>query len=131
MHSEGYVMGREQERWRKLRVSTSVLSRFTHVQLLATSWTVVYQAPLSMRFSSQEYRNVLPFPSPWDLPHPGIKPKSLMSAALAGGFFTTSTTWEAHVYIRIKVYIYIYFFRFFSTVVYSKMLNIVPYLFYI
>ena len=77
MHSDGYVMGREQERWRKLRVGMSVLSRFTHVQLFVTSWTVAHQAPLSMRFSSQEYWNGLPFPSPWDLPGPGIEPKSL------------------------------------------------------
>ena len=34
---------------------------------------------------------------PWDLPDPGIEPASLMSPALAGGFFTTSTTWEAQL----------------------------------
>ena len=34
-------------------------------------------------------------PPPWDLPHPGIEPVSLMSPALAGGVFTTSATWEA------------------------------------
>ena len=49
-------------------------------------WTVVHQAPLSMGFSRQEYWSNLPFPSPRDLPNPGIKPTSL---ALAGGFFTT------------------------------------------
>ena len=38
----------------------------------------------------------LPCPPPGDLPHPGIEPLSLMSPALAGGFFTTSATWEAH-----------------------------------
>ena len=38
----------------------------------------------------------LPFPPLQDLPDPGIEPKSLLSPALAGGFFTTSTTWEAH-----------------------------------
>ena len=38
----------------------------------------------------------MPFPSPGDLPNPGIDPESLMSPALADGFFTTSTTWEAH-----------------------------------
>ena len=38
----------------------------------------------------------LPFPSPGDLPDPGIKHVSLMSPALAGGFFTTSASWEAH-----------------------------------
>ena len=53
------------------------------------------QAPLSMGFSRQEYWSELPFPSPGDLPDPGIEPISLMSPALAGKFFTTSTTWEA------------------------------------
>ena len=42
---------------------------------------------------------LLPFPSPGDLPDPGIKPASLLSPALAGRVFTTSTTWEAPVYI--------------------------------
>ena len=41
-----------------------------------TPWTVVYQAPLSMGFSRQEYQSELPFPSPGDLPDPGIKPES-------------------------------------------------------
>ena len=39
-------------------------------------WTVAHQAPLSMGFSSQEYWSGLPFPSPGDLPHPGIEPGS-------------------------------------------------------
>ena len=43
---------------------------------LATPWTVAYQAPLSMEFSRQEYWSGLPFPSPGDLPDPGIKPRS-------------------------------------------------------
>ena len=43
------------------------------VQLLATPWTVAYQAPLSMGFSRQEYWSVLPFPSPGDLPDPEIE----------------------------------------------------------
>ena len=46
-------------------------------------------------------KNLLPFPllpplSPGDLPDPGIEPVSLKSPELAGGFFTTSTTWKAH-----------------------------------
>ena len=45
-----------------------------HVQLFATPWTVDPQAPLSMGFSRQEYWNGLPFPSPGDLPNPGIEP---------------------------------------------------------
>ena len=53
---------------------------------LATPWTVALQAPLSMRFSRQEYWSGLPFPSPGDLPDPGIESLSL---ALVGGFFTT------------------------------------------
>ena len=60
-------------------------------------WTVAHQSPLSMEFYKQEYWNKLPFPSPGDLPDTGIKPKSLMSSVLAGGFFTTSATWEAQV----------------------------------
>ena len=43
---------------------------------LATPWTVAHQAPLSMGFSRQEYWNGLPFPSPRDLPNPGIEPRS-------------------------------------------------------
>ena len=54
------------------------------------------QAPLSMGFSRQEYCSELPCPPPGDLPDPGIKLVSLRSPALAGKFFTASTTWEAH-----------------------------------
>ena len=43
---------------------------------LVTPWTVACQAPLSMRFSRQEYWSGLPFPSPGDLPDPGIEPGS-------------------------------------------------------
>ena len=48
----------------------------SHVRLFATPWTVAYQAPPSMGFSRQEYWSGLPFPSPGDLPDPGIKPRS-------------------------------------------------------
>ena len=51
-----------------------VLSHFSRVQLFATLWTGALQAPLSMRFSKQEYKSGLPCPSPKDLPDPGIKP---------------------------------------------------------
>ena len=50
-----------------------------------------------MRFSRQDYWSGLPFPPPGDLPDPRIKPMTLMSPALAGGFFTTSATWEVLV----------------------------------
>ena len=48
-----------------------------------------------MGFSRQEFWSGVPCPPPGDLPHAGIKPKSLASPALAVGFFTTSATWEA------------------------------------
>ena len=58
------------------------------VQLFATPWTVAHQAPLFMGFSRQEYWSGLSFPSPWDLPNPGIKSHTLGSATLVGRFFT-------------------------------------------
>ena len=61
-----------------------------HIWLFMTPWTVVFQAPLCMKFSRQEYWSGLPFPTPGDLPDPGIKPTSLVSPALAGGFFITA-----------------------------------------
>ena len=48
----------------------------SHVRLFATLWTVAYQAPPSMGFFRQEYWSGLPFPSPGDLPDPGIEPGS-------------------------------------------------------
>ena len=61
-------------------LSCSVVSEFV------TPWTRACQVPLSMGFSRQEYWCGLPFPSPGDLPNPGIEP---VSPALAGKFFTT------------------------------------------
>ena len=49
---------------------------FSRVWLFTTPWTAVPQAPLSMGFSRQEYWSGLPFPSPGDLPDPGIEPES-------------------------------------------------------
>ena len=71
-------------------------------------WIVAHHVPLSMVFSRQEYWSVLLCPSPRDLPEPGIEPASLTSPAFAGGFFTTSTSWDVHVYIQVYVNIYIY-----------------------
>ena len=72
-----------------------LLSRFSHVWLFATLWTIACQAPLSMGFSRQEYWSWLPCPPPGDLSDPEIEPPSLMLPSLAGGFFTTSSNWEA------------------------------------
>ena len=52
------------------------VSLLSCVRLFVTPWTVVYEAPPSMGFSRQEYWSGLPFPSPGDLPDPGIKPQS-------------------------------------------------------
>ena len=46
------------------------------VRLFVTPWTIAYQVPPSMGFSRQEYWSGLPFPSPGDLPYPGIEPRS-------------------------------------------------------
>ena len=72
-----------------------MLGGFSHVQLFATLWAIVHQSPLSTGCS----RSGLPFPSPGDLPNAGIEPPSLMSPALAGGFFTTIATWEASLLV--------------------------------
>ena len=53
-----------------------------------TLWTVACKAPLSMRLSKQEYGQELLFPTPGDLPDPGIEPES---PALVGGFFTAES----------------------------------------
>ena len=82
------------------------LSHFSPVRLSVTLCTTARRAPLSMGFSSQECWTGWPFPLPGDPPNPGIK-----SPALAGGFFTTSITWEAPslcVCVCVCVYIYIY-----------------------
>ena len=71
-----------------------MLSRFSHVQLFVTPWTIALQTPLFMEFSRQEYWSGLPCPPPGDLPYSGIDHKSLTSPALVGRFFTTSATWE-------------------------------------
>ena len=55
-----------------LKVKMKSLSR---VHLFATPWTVAHQAPLSVGFSRQEYWSGLPFPSPGDLPDPGVEPR--------------------------------------------------------
>ena len=60
--------------------------------LCCGTWAVARQAPLSMGYPRQESWSGLPFSTQGDLPDPGIEPMSLASPALAGGFFTTSTT---------------------------------------
>ena len=68
-----------------LLVVVAVVELLSRVRLYVIPWTVAHLAPLSMGFPRQEYWSGVPFPSPGDLPNPGIEPVSL---ALAGGFFT-------------------------------------------
>ena len=78
-----------------------MLSHFSHVQLFVTLWTVAHQAPLSMGFSRQEYWSGLLCPSLGDLPNSGTEPASLMSPALTGWFFTTSTNVSMYIHKKI------------------------------
>ena len=76
------------------------------VGLFAVSCTLTRQASLSMGFPKQKYWSGLPFPTPGDRPDPGIEPVSLVSPALAGGFFTTvppgkPTGISAHISVDI------------------------------
>ena len=70
-----------------------MISRVSCVEHFVTQWTIAHKAPLSKGFSRCEYWSESPCPPV--IPYPRIEPGSLMSPALAGGFLTTSTTWEA------------------------------------
>ena len=72
------------------------------VWLFVTSWTVARQPPLSIGFSRQDYWSGMPFLPPGDLSDPGFKPKS---PALAGRFFTSSTTWETLSILHMVMHI--------------------------
>ena len=63
----------------------------------ATPWSVAHQDPLSMGFPRQQYCSGLPFPNPGDLPDPGIKPTSLASCTMAGGYITTEPPGKPHI----------------------------------
>ena len=89
-------------RKKTLNIETSVTKsnrqgnkKVKSLRLFVTLWTVARQAPLSMGFSRQGYCSGWPCPTAGELPNPGTAPTSLMSPALSGGFFTTSTSWEA------------------------------------
>ena len=84
-----------------------MLSRFHCVRLYAMLWTAACQIPPSMGFSRQECRSGLLFPPPGDLPDPGVESASLVSSALAGGFFTTEKPGKPKgtlVIINLKYY---------------------------
>ena len=70
-----------------------VVSHFNHVQFFVTLWNVAHQAPLSMGFSRQEYWSGLPFPTPGDLPNPGIQPASLLISCIGRWVLYHMTKW--------------------------------------
>ena len=71
----------------------------SHVRLFATPRTEACHAPLSMEFPRQEFWSGLPFPSPGDLPDPGIEPVSPVAPALAGGFLRLVTPGKTYGHI--------------------------------
>ena len=77
----------------------SSVQSLSRVRLFATPWTVACQAPLSMGFSRQEYWSGLPFPSPGDLPNPGIEPGS---PALEADGLTSEPRYNNYKYICIQ-----------------------------
>ena len=83
---------------------------FSCVRLFVTPWTIASQAPLSMGFNRQEYWGELPCAPPGDLWDLGIQPRSLMSPALAGRFFTSTTSWEAHLLMVVSYFWPDYFY---------------------
>ena len=93
----------------KCKEYTCMLKLHTHMCVLSyqsrptlwAPWTVAHCAPLPMEFSRQEYWSGFPFPTPGYLLDAEIESASLVSLALAGRFFTTRATWEAHTHIHI------------------------------
>ena len=100
-----------------------MLSCFSWVRLFVILWTIAHQTPLSIQFSRQEYWSGLPGLPPGDLPNPGIEPECLTAPALAGGFFTTSATWEAQQFPQPGIkprcpafFLFLFFFCFCYTI---------------
>ena len=80
-----------------IRSSGSCVCMFRHSVMSDSLWLhgVAHKALLLIGFPSQEYWSGLPFPTPGDIPDPGIEPMSPVSPSLAGRFFNHWTTWEA------------------------------------
>ena len=74
--------------WLSVISALCMLSHFSHIWLFVTPWSVVHQAPLSMKFSRQEYWSGLLCLSARDFPNPGIEPTSLLRLLHCRWFFT-------------------------------------------
>ena len=105
------------------------------VWLFAAPWTVTRKVPLSMGFSRQESWNGLPFPTPGDLLNPEIKPVSLTSPVLAGGFCMTEEAPILYMkYVEmingVGIQFNLFFWRFFDVYHFLKsLLNFLQYCF--
>ena len=91
--------------WGRLLESVFVHAKLLPSHLFATPWIVAQELRhlCPWGFPRQEYWSGLLCPPPGNLPDSGIKPTSLVSPALAGGFFTTSTTWEVQRASRMTI----------------------------
>ena len=107
----------------------------SHVQLFGNPWTIAYQPPPSIGFSRQEYWNGLPFPSPGDLPNPGIDPGSLalqtdaLPSEPPGKLYWRMVDLKYCVSLRCTAHWFslnIFLFRFLSLTSYYKLLSRVP-----
>ena len=78
----------------------SGIQSLTHIWFFGTPWTVACQASLSIGFFRQEYWSGLPFPSPGDLPDPGIKPRS--SALQADSLLLSHTHTHTHTFVVVQ-----------------------------
>ena len=113
-----WVMGKEGISRQCVCVCVCVcVQSLSHVRFFATLWTVAHQAPLFMGFSRQEYWCGVPFPSPGDLPDPGIKPESLRSPVLAG---SSSAIWAHRVFKIVKILYTILLWRLYVIIYLSK-----------
>ena len=92
-----------------------LLSRFRHVQLCVTPWTVAHQAPLSMEFSRQKYWSGLPHPPPGDLPNPGIEPKSFVLQADSIPLSHQGSPMYMYTYMNMYMCMYMYTYMFIFT----------------
>ena len=108
------TLERNVNKGRSYRCRVAAVKLLQSCPTLCNPMDVAHQVPLSVESPRQEYWSGLPFPSPGDLPDPGIKLRSLMSPALAGGFFITRATWEVYCMIKtvwfslkcIRMYLY-------------------------
>ena len=114
-----------------IQIYMHVLSHFCRVPLFATLWTAAHQAPLSVRFSRQEYWSGLPCPPPGEYSHLGIEPTSLISPVPLAPPGKCSNIYlylyiHTHTCICVCVcfFLYIFFFRFFSLTGYYKILSV-------